>query len=337
MRKLASIQKIVNIEPIKGADFIEKATILGWECVVKKGQFKIGDLCIYIETDSILPRAYWNEFLFKSDDNKKDIRLKTCRLKNQISQGLVLPVTILPNSVDIKVGIEVTNTLGITKYEPYIPAQLAGQVKGTFPSFIPKTDETRIQAEPQVLERHKDKAFYVTEKLDGSSMTVYLYNNEFGVCSRRMDLKETENNAFWKAARELKIEERMRECGYEGYALQGELHGMGIQKNKYQMPDVQFRVFNVYNIQSGEYLDLLGMLSFCNTLGLETVPILETDIRLNHTVADLVEISKGVSALNGKVKREGLVWRPLIEERDKDLGRLSFKIINPEFLLQHKE
>lgn len=347
MRKLASIQTVKAIAPIEGADKIETATILGWSCVVLKGKYKVGDLCVYCEVDSLIPRTEWSEFLFKGDDKKKDtFRLKTIRLRGQVSQGLVLPIDVIPTSPQedgkpfyqygmYQEGIDVTEILGIEKYEPPIPAQLQGQVRGMRPSFIPKTDETRIQAEPQVLERHKGKRFYITEKIDGSSMTAYINDGEFGVCSRKIDLKETEENTFWKVARALDLEGKLRKLN-RNLAIQGELHGEGIQGNKYKLKGQDFRAFNIYDIDKAQFLSFHDFKTLCEHLGVCTVPKVN-EITLNHTVEELVEMSKDMSRLNPKTKREGIVLRPIVEERDSDLGRLSFKVINPEFLLKYGE
>ena len=167
-RKLVTIQKISDLKPIENADAIECAGVLGWHVVVKKGEFKIGDPCVYFEIDSLLPVVSEFAFLSKSGVKKsyadgkeyEGYRLKTIRLRGQISQGLCLPISILDgkkyptdsrkNPV-YQTGTDVTSLLGVVKYEPVIPANLSGQAKGLFPGFIPKTDETRIQFCPKVL------------------------------------------------------------------------------------------------------------------------------------------------------------------------------------------
>ncbi|MFN0201713.1 MAG: RNA ligase (ATP), partial [Bacteroidia bacterium] len=166
MRKLASIQKIIQLEAIPEADAILKATVLGWQLVVKKGEFQVGDDCVYCEIDSLMPDRPEFEFL-----KPRGMRIRTVRLRGQISQGICFPLSILPENTPIEEGLDVTEMLGITKYEPPIPAQLAGTVKGLFPSFIPKTDETRVQVLQEVLDEYKDETCYITEKLDGSSVT----------------------------------------------------------------------------------------------------------------------------------------------------------------------
>lgn len=343
-RKLASLQLISNLEPIPGADLIEKATILGWAVVVKKGEFKVNDKVVYCEIDSVLPERTEFEFL-----RSKHFRIKTIKLKGQVSQGIVFPLSILDSRtfMDSDTGDDVTTQLGIKKYEPNIPAILAGKVKGNFPSFLHKTDETRIQSVPGVLTRHAGKKFVVTEKLDGSSMTVYYrwsetsVDGEFGVCSRNLDLKEDleygpSKNAFWVTARKLDLENKLKGLG-GSYALQGELLGLGIQKNKYNLSELEFRIFNVFNIQEGKYLGYPDMLDLCTKLGLQTVPIRDTEYILPETVSEVVEYSKAKSFLNKDVLREGVVLRTLEPEFDEDLGRLSFKVINPEFLLKFED
>jgi hypothetical protein len=152
-RKLASIRVVKELLPIKGADLIEVAVVDGWQCVVKKGEFKAGDMGVYFEIDSFLPIRDEFEFLrkscFKKMGEKEGLRLRTIKLRGTISQGLILPMSIM-ESFDIigkhyELGQDVTKLLEVEKYDPPIPAQLQGQIRGNFPSFIKKTDQERIQ------------------------------------------------------------------------------------------------------------------------------------------------------------------------------------------------
>ncbi|MBP6640991.1 MAG: RNA ligase (ATP), partial [Bacteroidia bacterium] len=229
MRTLASIQRIKDLAPIPGADAIEKATVLGWQLVVKKGEFQIGDLAVYCEIDSLLPDRPEFEFL-----KARGMRIRTIRLRGEISQGICFPLSVLPAGTEIAEGADVTDILEITKYEPPIPASLAGVMKGGFPSFIPKTDETRVQVLQELLDKFTGTLCYVTEKLDGSSVTYYLKDDEFGVCSRNLELLESDENSLWKVARMLKVEEKLRALG-GNHALQGEIVGEGIQGNLYKL------------------------------------------------------------------------------------------------------
>ncbi len=250
MRKLASIQKIKNIEAIEGADAIEKASVLGWQLVIRKGEFAIGDLCVYCEIDSVMPDKQEFEFV-----RAKSNRIKTIKLRGQVSQGICFPLSVLPEGMEMEEDMDVTEIIGITKFEPPIPANLAGEVKGLFPSFIPKTDETRVQVLQTVLDKYEGITCYVTEKLDGSSATFYFNNGEFGVCSRNLDLKFNEDNSMWKFAMENELEDKLRELN-KNIALQGEIIGEGIQKNKYKLKGQDVRFFNVFEIDSYSYLSL---------------------------------------------------------------------------------
>ncbi len=328
MRQLASIQKISKLEPIEGADSIVKATVLGWQLVVKKGEFNIGDLCVYCEIDSILPEKPEFDFL-----KPRKMRIRTIKLRGQISQGICFPLSILPSGVKIEEGKDVTAILGITKYEPPIPASLEGVAKGRFPSFIPKTDEARVQVLQDILDKYKGESFFYTEKLDGSSATYYLYDDQFGVCSRNLELIETEENTLWKLAREQKIEERLKSLN-KNYAIQGEIIGESVQSNKYKLRGQDIYFFNVYDIDEHRFLDFDESVVFFKNLDLKIVPVLETNYELSGNIEELVELSVGKSVLND-IQREGIVLRPLKEIEDSS-GRISFKAINPKFLLKYE-
>jgi RNA ligase (TIGR02306 family) len=232
-RKLATIQKIDKLEPIPQADRIETASILGWKAVVQKGQYKEGESIVYFEIDSFLPIKPEYEFLRlncykKFDDGREGFRIKTRRMKGQISQGLVMPLSILPEG-NYPIGLDVTEMLNVVKYEPPMPKCLMGLAKGKFPSFCPKTDETRVQLLQEVLNRHVGLDCYVTEKIDGSSTTYFVRDNEFGVASRNLELKETDS-AYWKWARENDVENKLKALN-RNIALQGEVYGNGINGN----------------------------------------------------------------------------------------------------------
>ena len=323
-RKLASVQAVTAVNPIPGADAIEVADILGWHVVVKKGEFKPGDLCVYVEVDSVLPPEPQFEFLAK---NK--YRIRTVRLRGQVSQGIAFPLDILDGNSP-SIGGDVTDILGITKFEPPVPASLSGIVRGKFPSLIPKTDEPRIQAFPQVFERYQHILydFQATEKLDGSSCTAFMYEGELHVCSRNLDLKETVDNSFWQAARELDLESKLTGTTY---AVQGELVGHGIQRNPLQIKGRRFYAFNVYDYQQARYLDAGEARSWLASNDIPTVPAIGEQPP-SDSIDVLVDFATRKSTI-GPGWAEGIVLRPKHEARDYDLGRLSFKVINPEYLL----
>jgi RNA ligase (TIGR02306 family) len=331
-RKLASVVKIVDIQPITGADAIMVASVKGWKVVVKVGEYKVGDLAVYYEIDSFLPIRPQFEFLrkssFKRMGSNEGFRLKTIRLRGQISQGLLTPI---PEGItNPKEGDDLTEALDIVKYEPPIPAQLAGKIKGTFPSFIPKTDEIRIQNfESEVGFSPVGERAYVTEKLDGTSFTCYFNNGVFGVCGRNWELSETSDNSLWRMANLLQLKEKMTKHG-KNIALQGELIGAGINGNLYGLSDHKLYFFTGYDIDKGRrmFFDELEWVLF--GLQLQMVPVLEKYGFVIPNEGDIVDYmlkyAEGKSVLNMEVDREGVVVRGLERE-------FSFKAISNTYLL----
>jgi RNA ligase (TIGR02306 family) len=364
-RKLASVQKIREIRPIEGADAIELAIINSWQVVVAKNVgHKVGDLVVYCEIDSYLPIEPEFEFLRKSSykkmsDGSEGFRLKTIKLRGQVSQGLIIPLADayaiykrnIPN-LDMTwfEGLDVTEMLNIVKYEPPVPAELAGKVKGYFPSFIRKTDEERVQNLTREYEGWKissEHQFYVTEKLDGSSATFYVKDGEFGVCSRNLELADPgefvpgtvlcddgverpkQENTFWKVAREMEIKKKLLATGLN-LCVQGELIGEGIQKNPYKLKGHTVRFYNAFDIDKQERLSLRDFLAIMGVMGFETVPVLSYEYPLPETVEDLLKQAEGKSVLNANTEREGLVIRSMDT-------KISFKAISNKFLLKNEE
>jgi RNA ligase (TIGR02306 family) len=364
-RKLASIQLIKEILPIEGADAIELAVVNGWKVVVAKNVgHQAGDHVVYCEIDSFLPIREEFEFLRKSSYKKmgdqEGFRLRTIKLRGQVSQGLILPMSIFGDfGWTAYEGLDVTDRLGIVKYEPPIPAELAGKVKGQFPSFLKKTDEERVQnltKEYEELKYQSKHKFYVTEKLDGSSATFYVRDGEFGVCSRNLELADPDEvteadllcgddadrpkkeNSFWKVAKELGLREKMSSLG-KNICFQGELIGEGIQGNPYKIKGQTVRFFNVYDIDSGEYYPLHDMLGLLESLELEPVPVLDAEFMLPDSVDLMLEYADGKTAMRPPAfkdwkdpgfEREGVVVRSL------DMT-VSFKAISNKFLLKNEQ
>lgn len=351
-RKLVTIQKIKNIRPIEGADRLEVCNILGWQCVIEKGKYKEDELVYYFEVDSWIPEMKELDFLRKTcwreNENGKGYRIRTIRLKGQISQGLVLPLNFFGTIDEYKEGEDVTELLGVKVYNPPIPACLKGMIKGSFPSFIPKTDETRVQLLQDVLTRHKGALCYVTEKVDGTSITCYLKDGEFGVCSRNLEMKEGED-AYWTVVKELDVENKLRKFvsstsrikfNIKNIAIQGELIGVGIQGNPLQLDKKTILWFNVFDIDKYEYLSFYSVFELIrNDLNLETVPEIYAGWELIDNIDVIVRLATRKSKLNPNKQAEGIVIRPVVERIDMQMsqgfgnGRLSFKCINPEYLL----
>ncbi|MDP2365101.1 MAG: RNA ligase (ATP), partial [Ignavibacteria bacterium] len=304
-----------------------------------RGLHKINDMVVYCEVDSVLPESPEFEFL-----RPRNFRIKTVKLRGQISQGIVFPLSILEGrkyNTDTRenstytfiLGDDVTELLGITKYEPLMPACLSGLVKGNFPSFIPKTDEERIQNIPYILDTFRGHQFYLSEKLDGTSMTCYYNGHEFGVCSRNLDLKETEGNIHWKVARQLELQ-RILGSYNDNLAIQGELIGEGIQGNKYKLRGHEFRIFNIFNISTGKFAEYEEILQFIQNNKLQSVPMLGSNFILNHNIDELLSMADGSSMINMGTLREGLVVRAIPEAYHIPLGRVSFKVISNKYLLK---
>lgn len=353
MRQLATIRVIREIKPINGADMIELAIVDGWQCVVKKDEFKVGDLAVYFEIDSFLPCV--EPFLFlESKGRKKNgstgnegYRLKTIKLKGELSQGLLLPISSFPqitaNIITNRHSIDFNELLGVELYvelyEATIPASLQGKVKGNFPSFIPKTDEDRIQNNPKYFELFDHISFEMTEKLDGTSCTAYFNNGVFGICSRNMemDYKNNTGNLYVKTILGLELDKILKSMN-KNVALQGEIVGVGIQKNRLKLSDVGFYLFNIYNIDEHRYMlhtermDLFDRL--VEKVDIRHVPILDSNIRIFDLYKDMdtmLMMACGLSYLNPKAKREGIVLKSNILDAHNDI--ISFKVISNEYLL----
>ena len=359
MRRLATIREIKAIRAIDGADKIECAIVDGWECVIaKKDNFKVGDKIVYIEIDSILPEKPEFEFL-----RERKFKVRTIKLRKQISQGLVLPLSILPKDT-YNLDDDVTNILGITKYDPeaeqeiktanQTPKKAANPIvkflmrfkwfrklyvkpkKDGFPDWIVKTDENRLQNMPNMFEVEKELGtkFTCTEKLDGQSVTFFLERIkknkfEFGVCSRNIRLSNPDNSSWWTVARQINAENVLKFLIGKSnrIVLQGEIIGEGIQGNKYKIKGYDFYAFNL--IIDGKKYSTQAMKSMLEIYDIKTVPIIQEDFILKEDIPAMVEYAKGQSTLLD-IKRKGVV----IRNYDKNL---SFKVINPEFLLAESD
>jgi hypothetical protein len=374
-RKLAHIEIIEEIKEIPEADKIVMAKVLGWECVVKKDEFKIGNKIVYVEVDSIMPELLEYEFL-------KDVkyRIKTRKFRGQISQGLVLPIPsdwIDSYKNDCSIGDDVTEKLGITKYlSPSERNELEVQErkianeksklkkflmrysffrrlfltrtqKQSFPYWVSKTDEERIQNIPHVLEQFKDKEVYITEKIDYQSGTwtgkmipkfggllgelIPIKKYQFVVCSRNLTTND-KNSLYWRIAKKYDLEQILKEN--PTLTIQGEQGDTNIQGNKYGIKEPTMWVFNIIDHEKDYHYNFEEIKAFCAKYDLKCVPELRFNIKLSAlgaTVQELVEFSKGKSVINPDIEREGIVIRCI--ENGKKL--LSFKVINPNFLLKY--
>lgn len=338
-RKLATIRKIAEVRAIENADKIQAYRVDGWWVIDAVDKYKVDDLVTYLEIDSFVPHEL-APFLSKGKEPRefegvKGERLRTIKLKGQVSQGLLLPISVVEGSPPVsphsKVdeGDDVTAVLGIVKYEKPLPAQLAGMAKGNFPSFIPKTDQERIQNLGKYFEELKaEHTFEVTEKLDGSSMTVYVNGDESGVCSRNLDLKFQESNSFWEAAVKYDLIAKIKSTG-RNLAIQGELIGEGIQGNSYKLQGRDFYCFDIFDIDTGKYLLPEARQYLCNYLGIKHVPVLEKEYSIKRfTIEDILKLAEFTSVVGVRPQREGLVFK------SNSVHDASFKVISNKWLLK---
>jgi RNA ligase (TIGR02306 family) len=340
MRKLASIQTVKYVKPIPDADSIETVGVLGWEVVSKKGEFQTGDTCLFIEIDSLLPEIPEFEFLRKVcwNDNLKKYRLKTVKLRKQLSQGLALPTSVFPILAGLTAGADVTDLLGIEKYEPPIPAQIVGDAR-SFSWPISKTDETRVQLDDEYgfIERLTGQPYYISLKLDGTSSTFLIdpKDETFHVCGRNYSYKRNDTHTFWKIAQRYNIEQKLRyfwDKGNNRIAIQGEIVGPGIQKNPLGLSVPDLYIFNVIDIADNTRFSLGMSMFIVQELGLKFVPIVDKGSSFAYTKTDLLEMAKGkykthFSSAKDSQNREGIVIRSIC-------GEISFKAINNDFLLK---
>lgn len=348
VRKLATIAKIEEIVPIPGCDNIEYIRIRRWWVICKKSDgYKVGDLCVYIEIDSVLPER--PEFAFLAKNN---YRIKTMKMKGVYSQGIVFPLSILPIREEPWCeGENVTTILGVLKYirpeetSSYIPGVNGGtsgvsgskrRVKnyGNFPSCIPRTDEPRIQnvwdTDLKLFrEQNPNATCYVSEKLDGMSTTVAIINGDYVVCSRNFIVEP--GSLWFDTCLKMGMEDKLRNLD-KNIALQGELIGPRCNGNVYKLNKVSLRFFSIYLIDEQRYMSYPEMIDTCNKLGLLTVPIINTNYVIPDSYDELMKtVDDGETTIGGNIL-EGYVY---VFSVPYGRQRFSFKAISKKYELKH--
>jgi RNA ligase (TIGR02306 family) len=326
--KLASIETITALKPHANADRLELAQVLGWQTIVKKGDFKAGDRCVFVVIDTILPKAPWSDFLASKSSPDAAIRLRTAKLRGEYSQGLALPLTVLAEHLQSwQDGADVGGELGVKKYEKEIPAVLSGICKSTFPShYAPKTDEDNGLSNLDIVEFvSKEDPLIATIKLDGSSCTIVIEDGSIlEVCSRNMSLIEDEKNGFWRAARKLNL----KEFPYSGrWVLQGELMGPGVQGNQLGLSEPTFHMFQLRGEGLWQTQDCLEIVA-----GLIGCPYAWVVRRYDEAplIGDFQRLADETKLPNGK-PAEGIVVRPTIAIAFGNGRPAGFKIINRNY------
>ena len=335
-RKLASVQRALEIVPIEGADAIELVRINGWQCVTKKNEFRVGDLGVFLEIDAIPPDSPIFQFLWIAKDGVAQprpdkFRIRTLKLRGALSQGLFLPLSSFDLGA-VAAGDDATEKLGVTKYEPPLPAGSGG----LFPGFVPKTDEIRVQSAPEVLDEIFATPYAITLKYDGTSATYCVdpRDGKFLACGRNYSIAEGDS-FYWRIAHWLDLPAKL--AAHPQMAIQGEICGPGIQKNKLELKQIQLFAFNVYDIAEHRYLDHQAARDFLAEIGVSAVETLEIGESFGYNQNSLLAMAEGKYPDTNN-EREGLVVRPLHERRSEILaGRLSFKAISNRFLLKEKD
>ncbi|MDR1625108.1 MAG: RNA ligase (ATP) [Spirochaetia bacterium] len=334
MRALVTIQRVRAITAIPDSDFLEAAHVMGWTCVVKKGEFREGELGVYFEVDSFLPVDPRYEFLRASSyrenaDNGKGFRIRTAKMRGQLSQGLLLMLPLFPELGGCAEGEDVTERLGVKKW--YVPETSAagGTIIGERPSGIPASDEIRVQSALELLEELRGRAYYVTTKMDGTSGIVYYIDGKIGCCSRNKEIKDEADALYWSPVYKYGLKEKLAGYG-KNIVLTGEICGPGIQKNKLRLAALEWYVFDVKDWDSGRYLPYDGALELCASLGVPFVPLEERGEGFAYTLEELLEKARG--KYPSGLDKEGIVVRDSASPK-----AVSFKVLNNDALLKEKD
>lgn len=345
MTKLATIERIHSVQPHFNADALEVAKIKEWPVVVKKGEYKDGDLVVFIRIDSIVPSTnpYFG-FL-----EKQKYRVWNAKFRKAPSQGLVCPLSIIDSqTVDgigrmthrfgpdiLQEGDDVTEILGVIKYEKPIDASAAGDAKGSFPTHLVSiTDEDNLLNYPEVLDELRGELCYLTVKADGSSMTVIHNNGEVGVCSRRLEQKE--GTGFWVIADSYGLPDKLK-AQTLNLAIQAEACGGKIQGNPLGLQRPSMFVFNIKEISTGKWYGWEDIKATCDLFGIPTVQLVCDPFVFDDTwtIARLQELANKVTytTSTGEIRKgEGIVLRPVTPKYSAALGKsLSVKILNQDY------
>lgn len=380
-RKLATIQIITDINPIPKADKIEVATIKGWRVVVKKGEFQIGDKCVFFEIDSILPPLECFKFLESSN-----YRLRTISMRGQLSQGLAMPIETIFNAfglaittinqkpeiyrpnphnggvvqIPFKDGADLTNILGIQKYEPEPVSIAHGLIGMPFPSMhVHHTDLERIQNKPEIIKELQGIECYALQKIDGESFTAILDidNNDFMICSSNMlitiDPNSLDADLAWTkhhhltVAREHNVLDKLKVLAEDitqrtgsiphSVSIQCELAGTGIRKNRLSLNNKTLFLFNIaFLVDKIHYFDYADIIR-ASSLGFDNPKEVWRGEFNFKTIDELLELADSVTYPNGH-RQEGIVIKPVKEMYSESLsGRMQIKVINNNYLLQIEE
>lgn len=374
VRTLSSVREHTNAHSLE----LGKVKGLEFQFVIEKGVYKEGDLVVYFPIDSVLPPKLIEHlgienFLAGKDKN----RIKTVKLRKEISQGFVCPWKDLTYWIrhTVKEDDDVTKDLGVTKYEPPVVMSNDGQLE-PLPDGVPIYDIEGADRYNEVIESLLESGarVYITEKIEGTNFSVtarrklisaFRHASTIFVNSRNKTIIELDlplpklglwtrikncwnrvpkripkkkSNPYWKAAREQNIislaKTLLITLEVTQITIRGEMVGPSIQNNIYQLKEHKIFIFDI--LIDGHYVD--GETFKSLTIGYDVVPVLAWNVKLEDWLngKTMQEISNGKSVL-ANIKREGIVVKPMVEDRHPKIGRLIIKQRSPEYLAKEKD
>lgn len=321
---IVDVSEVKDITDHPNADRLSLVTVKGWQVISGKledgsHRYKVGDKVIYCPIDSVLPVDLSDTIEVTKYLSKG--RVRTTKLRGEYSQGLIMPLNLVPNSEILNVGDNVAENLSITKYEAPIPVEMAGITAPAHPKFLLYTDVENIKNFPDILEEGED--VYITEKIHGTNFRAAKYDDEFLVGSRKTNLKESDSNLYWRAT---KIH-NLKEILPDGYQIFGEVYGKGVQKLHYDLKEITVRYFDL--MIENKYANYDQFKTFCEEHDLPMAPLLFE----GPWKRELLSLAEGESTLAKHIK-EGIVITPSNEKWDGKVGRVIMKHINEKYLLK---
>jgi RNA ligase (TIGR02306 family) len=328
--KLATIEKIEEINSHPLDDDYQIAKVLHWDIVIKKNEFSLNEKIIFIVIDSVIPVTHWKEML-NSQDNLKSMHVRTLRLQGVYSQGLIFPLSLLPEEAQkLEEGTNVEHYLNITKYQKYVPSYLLKEIEGEFPNYLcAETDEVHGLSYPKLVEEVlKNPEITVTQKLDGRSCTIIIENKEIKyVCSHYHILKKSKRNMYWQAALKINLDDIDNDL----YILQGELMGPSLSWNQLRLKNYEIFIFQIKH--KNKFLNFKEMTEFCNkTLKCKHVPhVGNFDVAKEKINIDFLQKLSDDQCLPTGEPAEGIIVRPTSYFTGGNGRPLGFKIINRNY------
>lgn len=346
-KNLAYMAKVIDLQPIPGKDLIELAVVKGWKCIVKKGEFTVGDFAVYLAIGAV---PDFNDPHFTLLKTKGFNRIKTVKMGGVISQGLLGPVSWLTDRgfdeiSDLAEGYDVAQIMGVTKFVAVEESvQYEGQRPGnntsrvSFPPCVPKTDAIRLQHDPdKFFAALSGREVTITRKEDGCSCTFIFNNGVYQLCGRNFVWNEEDRAGsaahYFRTQDTLDLATKLSALG-RNIAIQGEICGPKVSGNRLKLAQLTYSVFDVYDIDRQEYLPYDALCDVCQQLGLSTVPLLYRGpaAQLDLSVEGFLKLADGVEYAKG-VPGEGIVVKA--DALSPEQRRVHFKTISNRYILKH--